>query len=120
MPDAATQRLAALGAANEPIIVAGSTWPSDEQVLEEAWRQVRSHVPAARLVIAPHETTDAHLAAIEVIHFKPLDIQRVPRAGMAGERHVRIPLAVEIAGRGIGDGQRRERHHDHDDGGNRR
>ncbi len=48
-----------------PTLVAGSTWPSDEQVLEDAWRNVRTAVPAARLVIAPHETTDAHLAAIE-------------------------------------------------------
>ncbi|MBA4073074.1 MAG: hypothetical protein C0497_14755 [Gemmatimonas sp.] len=48
-----------------PTLVAGSTWPSDEQVLEDAWREVRAQVPAARLVIAPHETTEAHLAAIE-------------------------------------------------------
>ena len=48
-----------------PTLVAGSTWPSDEQVLEDAWRHVRTTVPTARLIIAPHETTDAHLAAIE-------------------------------------------------------
>jgi 3-deoxy-D-manno-octulosonic-acid transferase len=48
-----------------PTLVAGSTWPSDEQVLEDAWRHVRATVPTARLIIAPHETTDAHLAAIE-------------------------------------------------------
>lgn len=48
-----------------PTLVAGSTWPSDEQVLEDAWRHVRMTVPTARLIIAPHETTDAHLAAIE-------------------------------------------------------
>jgi 3-deoxy-D-manno-octulosonic-acid transferase len=43
-------------------IVAGSTWPSDERVLLPAWRQA---VPKARLVIAPHEPTQAHLSAIE-------------------------------------------------------
>ncbi|MHB1069765.1 MAG: 3-deoxy-D-manno-octulosonic acid transferase, partial [Gemmatimonadaceae bacterium] len=48
-----------------PTLVAGSTWPSDEQVLEDAWRHVRATVPAARLIIAPHETTEAHLSAIE-------------------------------------------------------
>ncbi|MDP1891927.1 MAG: glycosyltransferase N-terminal domain-containing protein [Gemmatimonadaceae bacterium] len=48
-----------------PTLVAGSTWPSDEQVIEDAWRHVRTKVPTARLIIAPHETTDAHLAAIE-------------------------------------------------------
>lgn len=51
--------------APRPTLVAGSTWPSDEQVLEDAWRHVRTTVPTARLIIAPHETTDAHLAAIE-------------------------------------------------------
>jgi 3-deoxy-D-manno-octulosonic-acid transferase len=48
-----------------PTLVAGSTWPSDEQVLEDAWRHLRTTVPTARLIIAPHETTEAHLAAIE-------------------------------------------------------
>ncbi len=50
---------------SRPTLVAGSTWPSDEQVLEDAWRHVRSAVPTARLIIAPHEVTDAHLAAVE-------------------------------------------------------
>ena len=44
-------------------IVAGSTWPSDERVLLPAW--LASAPPRARLVIAPHEPTPAHLAAIE-------------------------------------------------------
>ncbi len=50
---------------SRPTLVAGSTWPADEQVLEAAWRGVRASVPNARLVIAPHEPTAAHLAAIE-------------------------------------------------------
>ena len=41
------------------VLVAGSTWPSDESVLLDA-------VPSQlRLVIAPHEPTPAHLASIE-------------------------------------------------------
>jgi 3-deoxy-D-manno-octulosonic-acid transferase len=43
-------------------IVAGSTWPADERVVLPAWRQ---GLPDARLVIAPHEPTRAHLGAIE-------------------------------------------------------
>lgn len=62
--DRASPLLAPL-VSTRPTLVAGSTWPSDEQVLEDAWRHLRTAVPAARLVIAPHETTDAHLAAIE-------------------------------------------------------
>jgi 3-deoxy-D-manno-octulosonic-acid transferase len=46
-------------------LVAGSTWPSDEQVLLEAWQTVRRQNPQARLVLAPHEPTPAHLARIE-------------------------------------------------------
>ncbi len=61
--DRASSLLAPLVAAR-PTLVAGSTWPSDEQVLEEAWRVVRQQVPGVRLIIAPHETTPTHLAAI--------------------------------------------------------
>jgi len=56
--------LGALSAAR-PTVVAGSTWPADERPLLEAWAGVRGAVPGARLVIAPHEPTSAHLAAIE-------------------------------------------------------
>lgn len=47
-----------------PTLVAGSTWPADEAVLLPAWRALRVAVPDARLVIAPHEPTEAHLAPI--------------------------------------------------------
>lgn len=47
-----------------PTLVAGSTWPADEEPLREAWRAVRSRIPTARLVIAPHEPVPRHLDAI--------------------------------------------------------
>lgn len=47
-----------------PTLVAGSTWPADEAVLLPAWRAMRREVPEARLIIAPHEPTAAHLAPI--------------------------------------------------------
>ena len=46
-------------------LVAGSTWPADERHLLPAWITVRSEVPGARLIIAPHEPTPAHLSPIE-------------------------------------------------------
>ena len=52
-------------ASDRPTLVAGSTWPADERPLLAAWLRVRSALPDARLVIAPHEPTDAHLSAIE-------------------------------------------------------
>ncbi|HRN54089.1 MAG TPA: hypothetical protein PK788_11370, partial [Gemmatimonadaceae bacterium] len=47
-----------------PTLVAGSTWPADDAVLLPAWRALRAAVPDARLLIAPHEPTEAHLAPI--------------------------------------------------------
>lgn len=48
-----------------PTLVAGSTWPADERVLLSAWMRVRREVPEARLIIAPHEPTIAHLPPLE-------------------------------------------------------
>jgi 3-deoxy-D-manno-octulosonic-acid transferase len=62
--DRASALLAPL-ASPRPTLVAGSTWPSDETVLLDAWIAVRRRVPGARLIIAPHEPTPAHLAPIE-------------------------------------------------------
>lgn len=50
---------------SRPTLVAGSTWPSDEEVLLQAWPMVKHDVPEARLVIAPHEPTASHLEPIE-------------------------------------------------------
>jgi len=50
---------------DRPTVVAGSTWPADEAVLFPAWRAVHRQVPRARLVIAPHEPSPAHLASVE-------------------------------------------------------
>lgn len=52
-------------ASDRPTLVAGSTWPADEAVLLPAWTRLRKRVDGARLVIAPHEPTPAHLAPIE-------------------------------------------------------
>jgi 3-deoxy-D-manno-octulosonic-acid transferase len=51
-------------ASARPTLVAGSTWPSDEEYLLPTWLNVREKIPDARLVIAPHELTTAHLASI--------------------------------------------------------
>lgn len=48
-----------------PTLVAGSTWPPDEAVLLRAFAGVRRSSPEARLIIVPHEPTEAHLGAIE-------------------------------------------------------
>lgn len=48
-------------ASDRPTVVAGSTWPSDEAPLLEAWLQVRQAVPDARLIVAPHEPASARV-----------------------------------------------------------
>jgi len=48
-------------ASERPTLVAGSTWPADEAVLYDAWIALRRELPDARLIIAPHEPTAAHL-----------------------------------------------------------
>ena len=48
-----------------PTMVAGSTWPRDEAVLLRAFAGVRRHHPDARLILVPHEPTEAHLDAIQ-------------------------------------------------------
>lgn len=48
-----------------PTLVAGSTWPSDEEHLLPAWTRIRDKIPDARLVIAPHEVSAHGVRSIE-------------------------------------------------------
>jgi 3-deoxy-D-manno-octulosonic-acid transferase len=48
-----------------PTLVAGSTWPPDEQRLFAALRAVREPGSPARLVLVPHEPTPDHLRQAE-------------------------------------------------------
>ena len=66
--DRSSPHLRALGArapGAPPVVLAGSTWPSDELVLLPALGNLRSRGFHFRLVIAPHEPTPGHLAALE-------------------------------------------------------
>jgi 3-deoxy-D-manno-octulosonic-acid transferase len=84
---------------DRPTIVAGSTWPADEGPLLEAWEGVRRRIPAARLILAPHEPTPAHIAPLRAwgiraglttsLESDPLaaaaDVIVVDRIGVLGE-----------------------------------
>jgi 3-deoxy-D-manno-octulosonic-acid transferase len=50
---------------SRPTLVAGSTWPADETHLLPVWNRIRDKIPDARLIIAPHETSEAHIRSIE-------------------------------------------------------
>jgi 3-deoxy-D-manno-octulosonic-acid transferase len=48
-----------------PTMVAGSTWPPDEEVLLGAFAHLYRTRPDARLILVPHEPTPAHLDALD-------------------------------------------------------
>jgi len=48
-----------------PTLVAGSTWPADEEVLVETFARIHVHRPDARLLLVPHEPTATRLERIE-------------------------------------------------------
>jgi 3-deoxy-D-manno-octulosonic-acid transferase len=75
--DRNAQLLRSLRAENGFTIVAGSSWPPDEERLVAAFAKLRA-ASSARLIIAPHEPTSEHLATLE----KRLD--------GAGQEHVRL------------------------------
>jgi 3-deoxy-D-manno-octulosonic-acid transferase len=54
-----------LGDAGRETIVAGSTWPPDEDVVLDAWLAARRSTPGTRLVLAPHEPAPHRIAALE-------------------------------------------------------
>ncbi len=49
-----------------PTLVAGSTWPPDDEVLLSAFASVRRSDPRPRLIVVPHEPTAEHLAHLGV------------------------------------------------------
>ncbi len=60
-----TSPLLSLLTSTRPTLVAGSTWPADELILFDAWLAVRRAVPTARLIVAPHEPTAAHIEPLD-------------------------------------------------------
>jgi 3-deoxy-D-manno-octulosonic-acid transferase len=90
-----------------PTLVAGSTWPSDEDVLFPAWRALRSDVPNARMIIAPHEPSATHLGpvrawaareglavrALDEPNARDADIVLVDRVGVLGDLYALADVA---------------------------
>ena len=79
-----------------PILVAGSTWPSDEEVLVPALAQVRRVVPGLRIVLAPHEPEGYDFAGLgrrlAADGWTPVLLGEVGQAGEVGEAK-RVPEA---------------------------
>jgi 3-deoxy-D-manno-octulosonic-acid transferase len=47
------------------VLVAGSTWPEDEDVLLPAFLEIRQSVPDLLLILVPHEPTLEHIEGVE-------------------------------------------------------
>lgn len=65
-----------------PVVIAGSTWPADDEVMLAAWKRVGGDM---RLIIAPHEPDPEHLSTLESL---------LDRHGLA---HARIDRATAHA-----------------------
>jgi 3-deoxy-D-manno-octulosonic-acid transferase len=79
---------------DRPTLVAGSTWPADEAPLLAAWARVRTQVPDARLIIAPHEPTASHLGPIE--QWATSASLRVARLGSTGFTQADVVLVDRV------------------------
>ena len=102
--DSVTERAARLDRTRQPFatlanggatftIVAGSTWPSDEDVLLPAYADLLRSDPAAstRLVLVPHEPTPSHLDRLDAAAHAvalPRPIRTSSGAALAGARVV--------------------------------
>jgi 3-deoxy-D-manno-octulosonic-acid transferase len=80
---------------DRPTMVAGSTWPADEARLLAAWLRVHNGIPGARLIIAPHEPTHEHLAAVE--GWARSSALRLARLGSDGAREADV-IVVDRTG----------------------
>jgi len=63
--DRASPLLAPFAGFEGTTLVAGSTWPEDERHLLPAFAALRKGGRAVRLILVPHEPTEAHLATAE-------------------------------------------------------
>jgi 3-deoxy-D-manno-octulosonic-acid transferase len=79
-----------LASAAHFVLVAGSTWPADEEVLLRALRLAGERSPPLRLVLAPHEPTPDHLRATETL---------LGKLGFSSQRLAAVeeePIAAEV------------------------
>lgn len=77
-----------------PIFVAGSTWPSDEEVLLPAFVAARQLLPSLRLILVPHEPAPAHLAQLEK-QLSDLNLVSVRLSQLTGEAQ-KLPATPSV------------------------
>jgi 3-deoxy-D-manno-octulosonic-acid transferase len=60
----AARYLSPFRGSGRPTVVAGSTWPADEEVLARAWVGIRRDEPRALLIVVPHEPSAARVSGL--------------------------------------------------------
>lgn len=84
-----------------PTVVAGSTWPSDEEVLLPALEDARARVEEIRVIVAPHEPAPGHVSAlIERLGsagWRPATLSEVERSGIEGRDAVVVDRVGVLA-----------------------
>ncbi|MBN2357138.1 hypothetical protein JXO59_13560 [candidate division KSB1 bacterium] len=99
-------------------MVAGSTWPADERVILSAVVRAMSHYSDLLFIIAPHETSEEHVAAIDTYfndknipavrlsqfegNNKPLRVLLIDRIGLLANLYALGALAYVGGGFGAG------------------
>lgn len=82
---------------NATTLVAGSTWPADDAILLPAVATWMKRNPHARLIIAPHEPTTAHLAPVlQWASAHELPIARLSQVESTGAQPWRVLLVDRV------------------------
>ncbi len=91
--------LAPLHGSSRPTLVAGSTWGADEAVLLPALERVREKGRDLRLIIAPHEPDEAHLAPLEgALQGAGWRLRRLGEVERTGDAHEVDAVVVDRVG----------------------
>lgn len=79
-------------------LVAGSTWPEDEDCILPPIITAMKHNPSLRLAIAPHEIGEAHLASLEaaLVEFSPLRLSALESNGNLSEKGIKTPRVILV------------------------
>jgi 3-deoxy-D-manno-octulosonic-acid transferase len=97
--DRAAELLKPFSTFDEPVLVAGSTWPEDERHLVLAVAALRQKGRPVRLVLVPHEPTPAHVRqAEERITGAGLSLTRIGDLAAGDENAVVVVDRVGVLG----------------------
>jgi 3-deoxy-D-manno-octulosonic-acid transferase len=76
--------------AGAPTLVAGSTWPTDEEILLDAFAAVRARIAEARLIIVPHEPGPGQVRELEAA----VVARHLPAAGLLSGGGTLAPILI--------------------------